>query len=159
MNPAELQAFGRHLHGWGANVTAILPDTKQPGHKWQQWQHQRQTLEELNALPWQQAAAVGVVNGSGYFRLFDIDAPKDKDGRPLYQVDEQVIITILQAIGLPRDYQWSYRSGSGAGWGFVIRCQEDLPAEWTADKGIFTGLPHSPFFLTTWNYGGIEGKP
>lgn len=159
MSMAALRDLGHKFYTWGANVTAIRAGTKHPAHEWQHLQHQRQTIEQFNALPWQQAAAVGVVNGSGSFRLFDIDAAKDENGRPLYGVPEEVLVTCVQAIGLLPDYQWTYASGSGAGWGFIVRCQESLPAEWTADKGIYTGLPHSTFFLTTWNSDGIEDKP
>ncbi|MCA9925545.1 MAG: AAA family ATPase [Anaerolineales bacterium] len=135
--------FARQLHQWGANVTAIKPGTKRPLHKWQHWQHQRQTEEEFYKLPWEMAAALGLVNGSGNFRSFDIDAPKDENGRPLYQVPLTVLIACLQAIRLPDDYQWSYISGSGAGWGFIVRCEEPLPADLFGDthEGVITGIP------------------
>ncbi|MCA9935613.1 MAG: AAA family ATPase [Ardenticatenaceae bacterium] len=141
-----LQTFARQLHKWGANVTAIQPGTKHPAHKWQHWQEKRQTKDDVNNLPWSKAAAVGVVNGSGDFRIFDIDAPKDQHGEPRYQVPEQVLVTVLQAIGLPHDYQWSYASGSGAGWGFVIRCQESLPVEFMgSEPGVLQGQPKEGF--------------
>ena len=132
-------AFARQLHQWGANVTAIKRGTKQPGHKWRPWQTERQTLDKLEALPWAGAAAVGVVNGSGNFRFFDIDAPKDENGQVLQAVPESVLETALAAAGLPEDYQWSYRSGSGAGWGFVVRCAEPLPDTLAATRGIVKG--------------------
>lgn len=139
---AKIKDFGLLLHKWGANVTAIGQGTKRPLHKWQHWQSTAQTKAEVEQLPWHKAVAAGIVNGSGNFRVFDIDAKKDKDGRPCYQVPEAVLVTVLQAIGLPGDYQWSYASGSGAGWGFIVRCEEPLPANWLPDeRGIFTGLP------------------
>lgn len=137
----DLLDFARRIHTWGASVTAIKRGTKRPAHKWQQWQAERQTRAELDALPWQSAAALGVVNGSGDFRIFDVDAVKDGDGRPVAPVPESVVIELLQALGLPGDYQWSYRSGSGAGFGVVIRCAEDLPPDWTAAKGVYIGKP------------------
>jgi hypothetical protein len=137
----DLLDFARLLHKWGANVTAIKAGTKRPSHKWQHWQDDRQTLEELERLPWDQASAVGVVNGSGGFRIFDIDAPKADDGRPLAGVPRSVLSTALQSIGLPVDYQWAYISGSGAGFGFVIRCDEDMPDCWDTQKGIYQGRP------------------
>ena len=137
----HLQVFARQLHGWGASVTAIKLGTKRPAHKWQQWQAERQTRAELDALPWHAAAAVGVVNGSGDFRVFDIDAVKDGDGAPVGPVPESVVIELLIALGLPDDYQWSYRSGSGAGWGVVIRCAEALPDGLPAGAGVIIGAP------------------
>ena len=139
---AELEAFARQVHGWGANVTAIKAGTKRPLHKWKHWQSARQTDAEMKALPWVKAAAMGFVNGSGNFRNFDVDAEKDEDGRPLYEVPRAVLSMVLRAIGLPEDYQWAYASGSGAGWGFIIRCEEELPTHWQPDeKGVFTGIP------------------
>lgn len=136
---AGLFPFARQLHEWGANITAIMRGGKRPGHKWQQWQTERQTVEELEQLPWSTAAALGVVNGSGDFRFFDIDPRKDANGTPLEPVPEAVLVTALRAIGLPADYQWSYRSGSGAGWGFVIRCADPLPEALATTGGIVTG--------------------
>ncbi|MCI0398233.1 MAG: bifunctional DNA primase/polymerase [Chloroflexi bacterium] len=135
----DLYPFGQKLHQWGAAVTAIQPKRKSPLHEWAHWQSRPQTAEELASLPWEQAAAVGIVNGSGGFRVFDVDPQKDAQGRPLYKVPEQVLIAALRAVGLPDDYQWSYASGSGAGWGFIVRCTDNLPAGWPADKGIFKG--------------------
>lgn len=137
----DLRDFARQLHTWGAAVTAIRAGTKRPGHKWERWQTQPQTRPEVDGLPWGGAAAVGVVNGSGDFRIFDIDAVKDADGRPVAPVPESVVVELLQVLGLPDDYQWSYRSGSGAGYGVVIRCAEELPPEWTAAKGVYIGKP------------------
>lgn len=138
---SDLKEFGRQLHTWGAAVTAIKPGTKRPVHKWERWQTQPQTRPELDGLPWQSAAAVGIVNGGGGFRIFDIDAPKNGDGQPSAKVPESVVIDLLTALGLPDDYQWSYHSGSGAGYGVVIRCTEDLPPDWTAAKGVYIGKP------------------
>ena len=137
----DLQGFARQLHTWGASVTAIKHGTKRPAHKWERWQSYRQTRPELDGLPWRGAAAVGIVNGSGDFRVFDIDAVKDGDGRPVGPVPESVVIELLTALGLPNDYQWSYRSGSGKGFGVVIRCAEPLSPDWAAGKGVYVGRP------------------
>ena len=136
----DLQGFARQLHTWGASVTAIKRGTKHPVHEWKRWQDDRQTPAELNGLPWHSAAAVGIVNGSGDFRVFDIDAVKDADGRPVGSVSESVVVDLCRALGLPDDYQWSYRSGSGAGWGVVVRCTEALPDNWPA-TGVYIGAP------------------
>ena len=53
----NLYTFGRQLHDWGAAVTAIREGTKQPGHSWKRWQRERQTLSELDGLPWGRAVA------------------------------------------------------------------------------------------------------
>ena len=137
----ELHDFARQLHNWGASVTAIKRGTKHPVHKWKQWQSRPQTLAELDALPWHRATAIGIVNGRGDFRVFDIDAVKDANDVPVSSVPESIVGDLLTALGLPSDYQWSYRSGSGAGFGVVIRCAEPLPPDWAAGKGVYVGRP------------------
>ncbi len=137
----DLHAFGRQCRRWGAAVTAIRPSTKQPSHKWSHWQTQKQKDDEFERLPWSSAAALGVVNGAGDWRVFDLDAVKDDDGRPVAPVPDDVVVEMLKALGLPDDYQWSYVSGSGAGFGVVIRCTESLPAGWKSTKGIYIGSP------------------
>lgn len=139
---SSVEAFARKLYAWGANVTAIKPGEKSPLHPWQQWQGLRQTAADFESMPWNRAAAVGIINGFNGWRTFDIDAPKDTAGAPLFAVDLGVLHAALRAIGLPDDYQWSFRSGSGAGYGFVIRCYEDLP--WPV-KGVYRGEPVEGF--------------
>ena len=137
----DLHDFARQLHNWGASVTAIKRGTKHPVHKWKQWQSRPQALAELDALPWHRAVAIGIVNGRGDFRVFDIDAVKDANDVPVSSVPESIVGDLLTALGLPNDYQWSYRSGSGAGFGVVIRCAEPLPPDWAAGKGVYVGPP------------------
>lgn len=138
----NLHDFAQQLHSWGASVTAIKQGTKHPDHKWKQWQSEAQGLAELDSLPWHHAAAIGIVNGSGNFRVFDIDAVKGANGVPVSSVPESIVGDLLTALGLPNDYQWSYRSGSGAGFGVVIRCTEPLPPDWAASKGVHVGRPN-----------------
>jgi putative DNA primase/helicase len=72
--------------------------------------------------------------------VFDIDAVKGSRRCPVAPVPEFVVVELLTALGLPDDYQWSYQSGSGAGWGVVIRCAEPLPDDWPA-VGVYVGAP------------------
>jgi putative DNA primase/helicase len=137
--------FARQLHTWGVAVTAIKRSTKRPAHRWKHWQDQHQTEAEFDALPWRTAVAIGIVNGSGGFRIFDIDAVKGPDGLPAELVPEKVVVDLLCALDLPDDYQWSYRSGSGAGFGVIVRCEEELPADWAASKGIFIGAAKADY--------------
>ena len=137
----SLVGFARQLHGWGANVSAIRKGSKGPSHKWEHLQRERQTIEELNSYKWGGAAAVGVFNGPGGWRIFDIDAIKDANGQPVAAVPLAVLTSALVAAGLPDDYIWSYISGSGAGYGFVVRCNDELPEDWPAGKGVLRGIP------------------
>lgn len=138
---SELLPFARRINGWGAAVTAIRRGTKRPDHKWQRWQTEPQDAAQIERLPWRSAAALGIVNGSGGFRVFDIDAVRAEDDRPLAAVPESVVRALLAALGLPDDYQWSYVSGSGAGFGVVVRCLEPLPPGWPDGSGVYRGEP------------------
>lgn len=133
--------FALWLHSLGANVTALNPRraihdataprtaeqsatlkrelarAKSPIHAWKHLQEKRQGAGEVRGLPWRQASGVGIIAGQGGFRVFDLDhAPDDRPVRAL-----------LAALRLPEDYPWVYRSGSGEGWGLVVRCEEELP--------------------------------
>lgn len=118
------KAFGLWLHSLGANVTAVNPkradgDPKSPIHKWKHLRTERQAATEVRNLPWRNATGVGIIAGEGGFRVFDVDhAPDDRPLRDL-----------LAALRLPADYAWCYRSGSGEGWGLVVRCLENVPPD------------------------------
>ncbi len=139
------------FHEWGANVNAIAPLSKGPLNDWADIQHRRQTQQEVQQLPWGRAAGVGVMNGPGGWRTFDID-PKKKDeyGNKLADEDikpvpESSVLCILQALGLSQDYAWVGRSGSGKGWGIAVICYDTIPAgvlhTKDDDAGVFVGLP------------------
>lgn len=146
----QLLSHARQFHAWGANVAAIQRGTKYPAHEWKVFQKQRQTADEVEALPWGNAGALAILNGIGDWRVFDIDAAKAPDGQPLAAVDEGVLVALLAALGLPDDYQWSYVSGSGAGFGVVIRCPGPL-AGFTDAKGVYIGDP-----LPGYSFGQLE---
>ncbi|MGH2536688.1 MAG: bifunctional DNA primase/polymerase, partial [Candidatus Promineifilaceae bacterium] len=153
LNPAALPVFAGQLHAWGANVTAILPGSKRPGHKWQAWQSRPQTAAEVAGLPWAEAAALGILNGPGGWRAFDLDAARGDGGQPAGPVSRDVLTALLEALGLEPDYAWAYASGSGAGWGVVVRCLEKLPAGWGRDSGVYRGRPRPGLALA---FGGLE---
>lgn len=73
----------REYYGLGCNIV-VLNGEKQPLIKWDQWQQQRQTLEEFEALPWNQATSYALIMGlklnNGLFiGAIDIDTKKVTD--------------------------------------------------------------------------------
>ena len=132
----NLLTFAQRLHGWGANVTAILPGSKRPAHKWQHWQAARQTVGEVAGLPWRSAVAVGVIDGVGGWRDFDFDDCPTFDP----------VALVLAELGLPAAYPWVIRTGGG--WRVSVLCLDDLPAAILTAKtgagggpGVFTFAP------------------
>lgn len=156
------QEAALHYHELGANVTAIETGAKGPAHAWKRWTETRQKKVDVQQLPWKgytvrretkrhkpgdevTVSGVGIINGVNGWRTFDIDAKKGPDKKPLKKVGDDTINQLLFALGLPLDYSWVWRSGSGAGWEVAIICDEQMPAgALTPDKtetGVFTLWP------------------
>jgi hypothetical protein len=142
--PADdrLRLLAREFHALGYNVIAVGSD-KTARHPWKHWQTKRQTLSELDALPWGDAMAVGLVNGIGLLRSVDLDPHKDgpKAGQP---VPLEVVTTFLRACGLdPVTYPWLERSQSGNGYHLWLGCEgrigPELLGESNRDPGVFIG--------------------
>ncbi|HSN76301.1 MAG TPA: bifunctional DNA primase/polymerase [Anaerolineae bacterium] len=139
-------------HAWGANVTAIggSPDLKRPAHKWQQFEAARQTVSAVRGLPWQgytrrdgarvEITGVGFISGVGGWR--DLDFDKCPGFTPVAQA--------LTALGLPEDYSWVQRTGSGNGWQIIFRCSTELPPGALTAKakepGVFVGASRNGSF-------------
>lgn len=105
------------LYNRGFNVLPVGGNKIPLGKTWQQWQKQRQTQKDLDALFSQQhIQGLGVVMGGGGsdIRCFDIDKC----------TDITVVHTILRAMGLPQDYPWTAQSGSGCGFHIYFCCAD-----------------------------------
>ena len=127
--------IARWLHSLGANVNAIRVGRKAPLNNWKHLQEVRQSREELESYPWPKAVGIGVINGRGGWRTYDIDVSPD-------DVPLRVLLTTL---GLADDYPWVWRSGSGEGWVIAVRCDEELPfgvlPAKKKESGVFWGWP------------------
>jgi hypothetical protein len=132
-------------HSWGANVNAISGSGKNPINKWEHLQTKRQTREELLSYRWGCAGGIGVINGVNGWRTYEFDAPKDKAGNITGVVADAEVDTLLAALGLPEDYAWVWRSGSGSGWEIAFICDEELPTgvlpAANRESGVFWGWP------------------
>lgn len=123
------------LRTWGASVTAIGKESKRPIHKWACFYETPQSDDAVRQIPWDQAVGVGVLNGINHWRTFDIDKCPG----------EPTVDTLLAVLGLPSDYRWVWRSGSGKGWEVAFICRDELPVGVLTGKeqepGVFWGLP------------------
>jgi hypothetical protein len=128
----RIYLYSRFYHRLGANVLAVEPHTKKPLDSWKPWQTVRQTAADRDAQPWPWAGGVSVISGVGGWRAFDFD----------HCPTAGPVARLLVALGLPPDYRWVVRSGSGRGWHVWIVCPEPLPAgalpAKTRDAGVYT---------------------
>ena len=136
---SNIRKRAARCHKWGANVVAIKRGDKRPAHKWKAFQEKRQPEEKAGALPWRKAVGFGVVCGYGGWRCFDIDDC----------TSFAVVRALLDALGLPTDYPWVVKSGSGSGWHNWFRCSGSLPPDLLKKKsgnaGVRTGQPKEAF--------------
>lgn len=128
------QQAAHQVHDFGFNVTAIKGGTKRPGHAWECWQSARQTLNDVNALPWYGASGLGVISGVGGLRIFDFDDCPEPGPA----------VRVLNAMGLDSSYPWFWPSGSGKGWGIAVRCDGELPAGVLSSNGKGPGVYKAP---------------
>ncbi len=145
MAPNPYLEAALRYHAWGANVIAIsaVGNMKSPAHRWTSWQSARQSAADVRSLPWDgytrqrdgvriEIAGVGIINGVNGWRDLDFDGC----------ADFAPVVTALQTMGLPADYPWVVRTGSGRGWRLIVACADDLPAGVLTpkadEKAVFT---------------------
>ncbi len=147
-----LRDIALRYHAWGANVTAIggNPDLKRPAHRWKQFTTARQTVSAVRSLPWQgytrrdsarvDVTGIGFISGVGGWR--DLDFDDCPDFAPVAQA--------LNALGLPEEYSWVQRTGSGNGWQIIFVCHAELPPGALTAKakepGVFVGASRDGAF-------------
>lgn len=148
----QLRDIALQYHAWGANVTAIggNPDLKRPAHRWKQFVTERQTVNTVRGLPWQgytrhdgtrvEITGVGCISGVNGWRDLDFD------DCPAFAPVSQA----LSALGLPEDYPWVQRTGSGNGWQIIFTCHAELPAgvltARAKEPGVFVGVSRDGAF-------------
>lgn len=131
--------LARAFHGHEFNVLPVDAD-KASMVAWKRWENERQTADDVAALPFNRAKGVAAVCGAVSARegacLVCIDADKAPGRAPLE--------SLLGNLGLPRDYPWAVHTpGKGGGWHVWI-VVFGLPAE-LAKKGLSAGALHAPF--------------
>jgi hypothetical protein len=114
VSTATLQQTARNYNSFGWNV--LPQDYKMPLIKWEPWQETPQTEEFVKEMPWKSANAISIMTGVGYIRCLELDHVK---------VD-YLIPGVLLNLGLPMDYKFVEKSGSGHGYHIWFYCDEYL---------------------------------
>ncbi len=113
----SLRQRARQLYRLGINVIP-LDGHKRPIIRWRKWKTTRQTLADVEAMPWEYARGIAVVCGavSGGLVCFDLDK----------QPDRAALDRILTALGLRLDYAWQERT-PGGGYHVYFICPDFTP--------------------------------
>jgi len=116
-------------------LTSKCPGTHAHFIAWKQFHDRTMTRQEYYQLfrhddPFD---AIGIISGPNKWRCFDFDACPD----------EYPMFDLLEALGLPEDYNWIVRSGSQNGWHVWILADDlpannPLPRKGAKDKGIYS---------------------
>lgn len=115
----------------GFNVLAVGPDKRSIG-RWKPWKFARQTEDDLQGLPWDDAktAALAAISGPVSDGLVCLDFDKAPG--------LNVVQGALGRLSLPTGYPWVVRTpGKGGGWHVWLR-SHDLAAE-LARRGLDAG--------------------
>jgi hypothetical protein len=113
----------------------ILPlDGKRPAvPSWEKFKSRKQSQIDLESFNWKGITGVGGISGVNNLRVLDID----------YAVDNELLPKLLSILGLPNNYSWSVKSGSGKGFHIWFRMEESESVLniLDSDKGVYKLFP------------------
>ena len=109
----------------------VLPVSKKaPVMKWDHWQKQKQTLEDIKKMNWNHSTdGIGGIAGINDLRFFDIDGI----------INWEILDIFLSKLKLQPKYLWVAKSGSnnGAHIIFLAKDDEKLFEKLGAKKGVY----------------------
>jgi hypothetical protein len=124
MKTALIEAFAKHFHKFGLNITCIGSERnpfnfldrnllKAPNHSWTHLIDNKQSEDELSSYAWEKSTGLGLVLGYDGLMALDIDGCVEYD----------LIKAICNLLLLPDNYEWIIKSGSGAGYHILFFCE------------------------------------
>lgn len=126
----NLLIYAKHYHSLGLNITCItnyLTEfnfnkktlTKTSYKDYKNLENERQSINELQSLDWENATGLGLVIGYNNLRVIDIDGCSN----------ESILEEILDVLELPKYYDWVVKSGSHNGFHIIFYCEKDFIAQ------------------------------
>lgn len=112
----SLKVMASKLNNLQANLLLISDDKRHSGI-WKQWQEKRQTIIDLASFNWDRAKAIAIISGVGDWRCFDLDDVEEPE----------ILKKVIRILGLPADYPWVIKSGSGKGYHIYFKCKLAFP--------------------------------
>jgi|GEM_PF-1618677 len=92
---------------FGVNIVGYKNRSKEPIGKWKDFQNIRQAIHEAFNFVWGTLTGIGIILGKiGNIHVIDVD----------YVESDEEVYKVLELLGLPKDYSWLVRSGSGKGF-------------------------------------------
>jgi len=126
--PDSLKEFSNYYYEKGFNVTVILGDKqgnnvtqdsfKSPTGDWLDYKFIRQSNSYVEALEWDGATGIGAIAGVNNLICLDVD----KCSKITF------IERLLKALGLPMNYSWIIKSGSGNGFHIWLKSKSHIPS-------------------------------
>lgn len=96
---------------FGFNVIPL--ENKVPKLKWEQWQFEEMSTEDIDSLGWNfNANGIGAISGIKKLRCLDFDKVSKFS----------IIQEFVRELGLPLKYEWIVKSGSGNGYHIWFYC-------------------------------------
>ncbi|MEW6004964.1 MAG: PriCT-2 domain-containing protein [Stygiobacter sp.] len=95
----------------------LLPlENKVPKINWERWQTEEMLLSDIDGLGWNASInGIGAISGINKLRCLDFDKVNDYE----------VVRKFVTKLGLPSEYQWIVKSGSGKGYHIWFNCDDD----------------------------------
>lgn len=99
---------------FGFNVIPL--ENKVPRLKWEQWQFNEMQIDEIDGLGWNaNTNGIGAISGIKRLRCFDFDKVSNFE----------IVKSFVSKLGLPLEYEWVVKSGSGNGYHIWFYCDDD----------------------------------
>ncbi len=96
---------------------------KNPGIDISKWHTEKQAITDVMNFDWNKAIGVGLITGYNGYRAIDIDGIIEEN--LLEEIGKEKLIgKILTQLGLPEDYPWVVKSGSGKGCHIIFQSDD-----------------------------------
>lgn len=118
----------KYYEKFGFNVLPLAG--KAPKIKWEKWQSEKQTIEDIDSMDWDgDTTGIGVPAGIDDVRVIDIDKIKDW----------KILDAILELLNLDLSYPWIIKTGSREGIHIYVKVKEsgNLLKNLGGDKAVY----------------------
>ena len=136
-NETEMKVMSMLYNGLGMNITKIRGNGKNPksfkdldekwNHSMDDFYDEEQSKGMVLTENWYRNSGIGLVLGWNNYHAIDVDdinwqvVGYDSSGK----LDmKHIIEEFLELLGLPKDYPWVVKSGSGCGFHVIFKCEE-----------------------------------